>query len=131
MADAYIAHYGLQQRIRTMVADLWHDPFPPADVHFYSNIYHDWPPGSVSGSPRRASRAYRLGAASSFTRCCITTSKRVRSQWLAWHLSDALEYRGQQFSGHELATMLAEVGFRDIEVRPTFGYWSIVTGRKV
>jgi hypothetical protein len=44
VADAYIAHYGLQQRIRNVVADLWHDLFLRADVHFYANSYHDWPP---------------------------------------------------------------------------------------
>jgi hypothetical protein len=26
--------------------------------------------------------------------------------------------------------MLQEVGLTDIEVQPTWGYWSIVTGRK-
>ena len=33
-------------------------------------------------------------------------------------------------SGREIGGMLAEAGFADIEVKPTFGYWSIVTGRK-
>jgi hypothetical protein len=37
---------------------------------------------------------------------------------------------GQQYSGLELSTMLTEAGFTEIEVKPTFGYWSIVTGRK-
>ena len=37
---------------------------------------------------------------------------------------------GQQYSGRELSAMLTEAGFTDIEVKPTFGYWSIVTGRK-
>jgi hypothetical protein len=37
---------------------------------------------------------------------------------------------GEQYSGRELSTMLAEVGFIDVEVKPTWGYWSIVTGRK-
>ena len=41
-----------------------------------------------------------------------------------------LSTEGQQFSGRELAAMLVEAGFMDIEVRPTFGYWSIITGRK-
>jgi hypothetical protein len=38
--------------------------------------------------------------------------------------------QGQHFSSRELSAMLAEAGFTDIEVKPTFGYWSIVTGRK-
>jgi hypothetical protein len=29
-----------------------------------------------------------------------------------------------------LSAMLDEAGFSDIEVMPTFGYYSIVTGRK-
>jgi hypothetical protein len=37
---------------------------------------------------------------------------------------------GQHFSSRELSAVLAEAGFTDIEVKPTFGYWSIVTGRK-
>jgi hypothetical protein len=37
---------------------------------------------------------------------------------------------GQQYSGRELETMLREAGFTSIEVKPTFGYWSVVTGRK-
>jgi hypothetical protein len=37
---------------------------------------------------------------------------------------------GEQYSGRELSAMLAEAGFIDIEVKPTWGYWSIVTGRK-
>jgi hypothetical protein len=37
---------------------------------------------------------------------------------------------GKQYSGSELAAMLVEAGFTDVEVIPTFGYWGIVTGRK-
>jgi hypothetical protein len=42
-----------------------------------------------------------------------------------------LQYEaGRQYSGRELCAMLQEAGFSDIEVRPTFGYYSIVMGRK-
>ena len=37
---------------------------------------------------------------------------------------------GEQYSGRELSTMLTDAGFRDIEVKPTFGYWSVATGLK-
>jgi hypothetical protein len=37
---------------------------------------------------------------------------------------------GQQYSGRDLCAMLAEAGFVDLEVKPTCGYWSIVTPRK-
>jgi len=37
---------------------------------------------------------------------------------------------GEQYSGAELSAMLTDAGFRDIEVKPTFGYYSIVMGSK-
>ena len=37
---------------------------------------------------------------------------------------------GQQYSGKEISTMLGDAGFCDVEIKPTFGYWSIVVGRK-
>jgi hypothetical protein len=40
------------------------------------------------------------------------------------------ELLGQQYSGKEISAMLTDAGFREVEAKPTFGYWSIVTGRK-
>jgi len=48
----------------------------------------------------------------------------------AYSVAMLLWTEGQQFSGAELAEMLAESGFTDIEVEPTIGFWSVVTGRK-
>ena len=36
----------------------------------------------------------------------------------------------EQYSGLKISGFLSEAGFREIEVKPTFGYWSIVTGVK-
>jgi hypothetical protein len=43
IADEFIAAAGLTDRIKTNAGDMWDDPFPTADVHLYSNIFHDWP----------------------------------------------------------------------------------------
>jgi hypothetical protein len=48
---------------------------------------------------------------------------------VASSLATLLFTEGQKL-GKELSVMLTEGGFTDIEVKPTFGYWSIVTGRK-
>jgi hypothetical protein len=37
---------------------------------------------------------------------------------------------GGQYSGRELSEMLSDAGFRQIETKPTFGYYGIVTGIK-
>jgi hypothetical protein len=37
---------------------------------------------------------------------------------------------GRQYSGKELTEMLSEAGFKAVEVKRSFGLWSIVTGVK-
>ena len=48
----------------------------------------------------------------------------------AYNIALLMMTEGQQFSGRELAAMLGKAGFTDVDVKPTFGYWSIVSGRK-
>jgi hypothetical protein len=49
----------------------------------------------------------------------------------AMNINMLLQYEAaRQYSGRELSAMLEEAGFSDIDVMPTFGYYSIVIGRK-
>jgi O-methyltransferase/methyltransferase family protein len=130
VADEYIAHYGLQQRIGTMVVDLWQDPFPPADVHFYSNIYHDWPPEKCQFLTRKSFESLQPGGRLIIHEMLYNDEKTGPFAVASVAIAMLLSTEGQQFVGRELAAMLVEAGFVDIEVRPTFGYWSIITGRK-
>lgn len=43
VASEIVLNYRLQARIGTHIGDMWKDPFPSADIHFYSMIFHDWP----------------------------------------------------------------------------------------
>jgi O-methyltransferase domain len=43
VAAEIVSDIGLQARIGTQIGDMWKDPFPSADLHFYSMIFHDWP----------------------------------------------------------------------------------------
>jgi hypothetical protein len=40
----YAQKYHLSDRLSAITGDMWNDAFPPADIHFYSQVYHDWPP---------------------------------------------------------------------------------------
>jgi hypothetical protein len=48
----------------------------------------------------------------------------------AFNVTMLLWTEGEQYSGREISSMLREAGFRNVAVKPTFGYWSIVTGVK-
>jgi len=61
LADEFISRHGLQDRVRTQVGDMWADTFPPADLHFYSQIYHDWPPDRCRLLSRKSFEALKPG----------------------------------------------------------------------
>lgn len=130
VAEEFIARDGLQGRIRTQVGDMWQDPFPTADLHFYSMIYHDWPPEKCRLLTQKSFQSLEPGGRIIIHEMLYNEDRTGPFPVAAFNLMMLLWTEGQQYSGAELWAMLTEAGFTGIEVKPTFGYWSIVSGRK-
>jgi hypothetical protein len=130
VAQECIARDGLQSRIQTQVGDMWQDPFPAADLHFYGQIYHDWPLEKCQFLTRKSFASLAPGGRIILHEKLLNDEKTGPFAMAAFSIAMLLLTEGEQYSGRELSTMLAEVGFIDVEVKPTWGYWSIVTGRK-
>src|SRR5262245_2921245 len=130
VAAEFIARHGLQGRINTQVGDMWQDPFPTADLHFYSMIYHDWPPEKCRLLTQKSFASLAFGGRLVIHEMLYNDEKTGPFPVAASSIIMLLWTEGEQYSGQEIAAMLTEAGFIDVEVKPTFGYWSIVTGRK-
>jgi hypothetical protein len=130
VAEEFIARQSLQSRIRTQVGDLWTNPLPSADLHFYSMIYHDWPPEKCRFLTQKSFASLPAGGRIIIHEQLYNDDKTGPFSVAACNIIMLSWCEGQQYSGRELSTMLSEAGFTDIEVKPTWGYWSIVTGRK-
>src|SRR5262245_61695938 len=130
VAAEFIADYGLQTRIRTCAGDMWTDPFPPADVHFYSMIYHDWTPEKCRFLSRKSFESLRARGHILIHEMLYNDEKTGPFPVAAFNMIMQGWTEGEQFSGREIAEMLREAGFASIQVKPTFGYWSIVSAQK-
>jgi cyclopropane fatty-acyl-phospholipid synthase-like methyltransferase len=130
VAEQYIAQYGMQRQIETYAGDMWNDPFPPADLHFYADIYHDWPLEKCRFLAEKSFASLEAGGRIIIHEMLLNDEKTGPFTVAGYAIAMLLWTEGQQFSGRELSTMLDEAGFIDIEVKPTSGYWHIVTGRK-
>lgn len=130
VAAEYIARAGLQDRIKTQAGDLWNDPFPAADAHFYADIYHDWPPEKGRFLTKKSFESLPSGGRIIIHEMLYNEEKTGPLMAAAYSLAMLLWVEGQQYSGPELAALLAEAGFTEIEVKLSFGYWSVITGRK-
>jgi O-methyltransferase domain len=130
VANEFVRQYGLESRIETRSGDMWEDTFPPADVHLYSNIFHDWPPEKCRFLSEKSFGGLEPGGRIILHEMLYNDDKTgpfaaagLSAVMLGWTT-------GTQYSSVELAEMLTDAGFRGIEAKPTFGYYSIVTGRK-
>ena len=63
-------------------------------------------------------------------RCSINDEKTGPFPMAAFSMIMLGWTEGEQYSGTEISAMLCEAGFGNIQVRPTFGYWSMVTAQK-
>jgi hypothetical protein len=130
IAAEYVEQERLSNRIHTHPGDMFEDPFPTADLHFYGNVYHDWPVEKC-----RVLAGKSFGALPSGGRLIIhevlydhdkngpLEAASIAAVMLLWQ-------RGRQYSSRELTSILSEAGFNEIEVRRSFGLWSVVCGCK-
>jgi SAM-dependent methyltransferase len=130
IAQEFIDQYGIQERVRTHVGDMLSDPFPLADLHLFSAIYHHWSPErgralsakSFAGLPSDGriiihERPYEEARGGPLTVVAMTMLALMRGE-------------AARYSAQDYASILSEAGFVDIEAKPTAGYWHIITGRK-
>jgi hypothetical protein len=130
VATDYIERAGLQRRITTHAIDMWNDPFFAADLHFYADIYHDWPSEKCRLLTQKSFESLEPGGRIIIHELLYNDDKTGPFAAAAYSVAMLLWTEGQQHSARELHAMLTEAGFKDVEVKPTFGYWSIISGRK-
>ena len=131
VAREFIAETGLQDRIETQSGNMWEDAFPEADLHFYSNIYHDWSREKGALLSRKSFENLPPGGRIVVHEMLLYDDKTGPLATVGFNILMLVwSADGRQYSGRELAEMLTDAGFRQIKVKPTFGYYSIVTGVK-
>jgi O-methyltransferase/methyltransferase family protein len=130
VANEYISSYGLRGRIETKALDMWNERFPASDLHFYSDIFHDFTPDKCRFLAEKSFAELEPKGRIIIHEMLFDREKSGPFTVAGYNVSMLMWTEGQQFSGGELVLMLEQAGFTGVEVIPTFGYWHIVTGRK-
>jgi hypothetical protein len=130
VASEFASRHGLSDRVSMHPADFFKDPFPAADFHFYGMIFHDWPPARCLSLAQKSFASLPAGGRIVVHELVFNDDRTGPFPAAAFNLNMLVTMTGQQYSGPEIAGMLTRAGFGEIQVKPTFGYWSIVTGVK-
>lgn len=130
VAEEYIAQYNLQDRVKTHAGNIWQDHWPAADLHFFSNMYHDWLPDKCHFLTAKSFSSLDSGGRIVIHEMLYNDEKSGPFTSAAYSMIMMGWTEGRQYSGQELTAMLDEIGFEDIQIHKAFGYHSIVTGLK-
>lgn len=130
VAREFAAEYGVADRVHTHPGDMWTDPFPPADLHFYSDVLHDWAPERACFLCAKSFESLPPGGRIVLHEILLDDDRTGPVAAAAYGVAMLLWTEGQQFTGAELRGMLEEIGFTGVAITPTFGHWSIVSGTK-
>ncbi len=118
------------RRLRFHAADMWSDPWPEADLHFFSDVFHDWSPEECATLAARSFAALPSQGRILVHEMLFNDQKTGPKAVAFSSLSMVLWTQGRQYSGAELAKILTGAGFDRVQRHPTFGCWSLVTARK-
>lgn len=126
----YIDKFDLSSRINIMQLDMWNDYFPKGDVCFFGDIFHDWNREQCVFLARKCFESLTNGGIIVLHEMLFNEEKTGPFLTSAYNLKMMLWTQGQQYSFSEMESILQEAGFKEIQVKPSLGNWSVVIGKK-
>lgn len=131
LAESYATDFGLGDRIDTIALDMFRDPWPTGyDAVFFSNIFHDWDWKRCRHLAAQSFEILRSGGRIYVHEALLEDTKDAPLATACFSMAMMFFTEGKQFSLEELDGLLREAGFDNISVVHTYGYYSVVSGRK-
>ncbi|CRY56060.1 Hydroxyneurosporene-O-methyltransferase [Yersinia intermedia] len=130
VAAKVIKSYGLEKNISIHIGDMWSEPFPDADIHFYSNVFHDWPEQKVIFLIQKSYDALPHGGRMIIHEMLFNDDAPGPLTVAGFNVTMLSWSQGKKYSRSEINKLLEMAGFCDIEILPVFSDFSIMTGVK-
>lgn len=132
LASKFVKDYDLEKKITTRSGNMWDEntSFPEADIHFYSNIFHDWPEEKNKFLAKKSFKDLSPGGMIILHELLYHDDGSGPLAAAAYSVIMLGWTEGKQYSGAEITRLLDDVGFREIKITPALGYYSVITGIK-
>jgi hypothetical protein len=129
--DAYVAGFGLGERLSFTGGDFFADPLPEADVLVMGHILHDWDLDEKRLLLQKAYDALPKGGALIVYEAVIDDERRRNAFGLLMSLNMLIETPGGfDYTGADCRTWMQETGFRESYVEQLVGPDSMIVGIK-
>ena len=118
-------------RVDTVAVDMFRDPWPRGhDAVFLSNVLHDWSPATCAQLLAKAAASLPSGGRVYLHEMLLSGSGDGPRTAAAFSVHMLIGTRGQQFTFDQLATLLQDAGFHDVQVQSTHAYYSLLRATK-
>jgi hypothetical protein len=131
VASGYIQGGGVEDRVDTVAVDMFREEWPRNhDALFFSNVFHDWNFQTCSWLARNSYEALPFGGRIHLHEMLLNDDCNGPLTTASFSMLMLLGTQGQQFTFPEIRDLLEAAGFEGIDTKPTYGYYSLVSGRK-
>jgi protein-L-isoaspartate O-methyltransferase len=131
VAGRWIERRGYAQRVDVVTGDMFAVPLPEGcDVHLWSNAVHDWDATTVKMLLAKSFDALPPGGMVVIHDGHVNREKNGPLAVAAYSVFLMASTEGKCYSIGEMEAMLGEIGFANVEFRPTAVDHSVITARK-
>lgn len=131
IAQEYIAASGVDDRVDTCAVDMFREAWPRGyDAVLLSNIFHDWSLQTCAGLGKKAYEALPAKGRIYLHEMLLNEDGSGARTPASFSVMMLIGTRGRQYTFGELKGVLQRAGFVDIAVSATYGYYSLISGRK-
>jgi len=131
VAKGYIEKAGVSDRVDTKAVDMFREDWPEGyEAHFFSNIFHDWSPETCELLAQKSFDALAPGGRICLQEILLEESGDEPYAAVAFSFFMTQGNKGQQYTLKHLEYILEKAGFKDVSAQRSYGYYSLVTGKK-
>jgi cyclopropane fatty-acyl-phospholipid synthase-like methyltransferase len=127
----YVRAAGVTDRVGVQAVNMFQQQWPTGyDAMLFSNIFHDWGPETNAALAAKAFAALPSGGRILLHEMLLDDTGDGPLTTVSFSTLMLANTRGRQFTFTQLKATLEEAGFTDIDVIPTYSYYSVVSGKK-
>ncbi len=132
VAQTYIEAGGVSDRVDTCSLNMFNGSWPTGyDGILFSNVFHDWNSERNLLLARRAHDALPAGGRIFLHEMLLADDGSGPRTAASFSMLMLFGTQGRQYSLQELQRLLTNAGFVDVNAHHTYGYYSLVSARKV
>lgn len=131
VARDYVRTYQKERSIQLISGDFFKDEFPKGfDGHLFSNTLHNWKPEQCAELLRKSYQSLPENGALYIYEMLIDEDDSGPLGTASYDLLMYINFKAQQFKLNELKDLLTRAGFRQVSLRPSYSYFSMIEARK-